>query len=114
MLVVRINNKEKDRTGEFKRMINNIVSYVHKKIVGDIKVVSDNELVEIVSGSEEGPEEGQIVVELLVKKTIVINNEDFDDKRELDKFLKEIKHFCDQAKEIEESSYTPLELKTKG
>ena len=111
MLVVKVNSDKNERTDEFKRSIGNIVGYVHKTISGEVKVISDDESVEIVSGSEAVPDEGQIVAELLVKRTIVINTDDFDDKRELDKFLKEIKHFCDQAKIIEEVSYTPLELK---
>ncbi len=111
MLVVKVNNEKNSRTENFKKTIGNIVQYVHKKIAGEVKVISDDESIEIVSGSEAVPDENQIVAELLVKKTIVINIDDFNDKRELDKFLKEIKHFCDQAKSIEEISYVPLELK---
>lgn len=113
MLVVKINSRKDERTNEFKRSISNIVNYVHKKIFGETKVISDDDSVEIISGSEEVPGEGQVVAELLIKKTIVINSEDFSDKRELDKFLKEIKHFCDQAKSIEEVNYVPMELKPK-
>jgi hypothetical protein len=113
MLVVKINSRKDERTNEFKRSISNIVNYVHKKIFGETKVISDDDSVEIISGSEEVPGEGQVVAELLIKKTIVINSEDFSDKRELDKFLKQIKHFCDQAKSIEEVNYVPMELKPK-
>lgn len=113
MLVVKINSRKDERTNEFKRSISNIVNYVHKKIFGETKVISDDDSIEIISGSEEVPGEGQVVAELLIKKTIVINSEDFSDKRELDKFLKEIKHFCDQAKSIEEVNYVPMELKPK-
>lgn len=113
MLVIKISSRKDERNSEFKRTISNVVNYVHKKIFGETKVISDNETVEIVSGNEEMPLDGQIVAELLVKKTIVINSKDFSDKRELDKFLKEIKHFCDQAKSIEESKYVPMEIKPR-
>jgi type III secretory pathway lipoprotein EscJ len=112
MLAVKIHNEKENRGEEFKRTIKNLVSYVCEKLSFDnVKIVSDDECVEIVSGSDKNNSEDQVIAELLIRKTVVINNNDFKDRAELDKFISQIKHFCDQAKLIEDVKYYPVEIR---
>ena len=51
------------------------------------------------------------MVELIIRKNIIINTSDFSDKAEMDRYISKIKHFCDQAKEIEELKYLPINMR---
>jgi predicted esterase YcpF (UPF0227 family) len=112
MFSVKIFNDKKNRTSEFDKTISNIVSYIFEKLHYDnTRVVSDDSCIEIVSGKEETINSDQVVVELLIRKNILINNSDFKDRAELDRYLTKIRHFCDQAKEIEELQYIPINMR---
>jgi len=115
MFVVKIRNKKDKREENFNKSVGNIISYICDSLnFKKVKVASDSDCIEIVSGNTDIPDESeQIVAELLIKKTVVINKADFNNKQELDMFLSKIKHFCKQAKEIEEVKYLPLHLREK-
>lgn len=116
MFAVKIYNKKDNRGSTFKKSVGNIVSYICDTLsFNKAKVVSDSDCVEIISGNTTIPDDNKdlIVAELLIKKTIVINKSDFEDVAELDAFLLKIKHFCEQAKNIEEVQYMPLHLRRK-
>jgi len=111
MFSVKIFNKKEDRTTEFRKTIDNLTSYILNKLnFEDTKIISDSSCIEIVSGKEIPDDEG-VVVELLIRKRIVINNQDFNNREELDKHISEIKHFCTQAKNIEELIYLPINMR---
>jgi hypothetical protein len=112
MFAVEIKYKEGSSI-ELEETIRNLISYIHNDLSSkEVRVVSDDNSVEIVSGSEIIPDESQqIVAELLIRKTVVINNEDFKDRSELDRYLTSIRHFCDQAKVVEDAEYLPINMR---
>ena len=113
MFAVKIHQLKNDRTEEFEKTIKNISAYIKDKLrLKGFKFLSDDHCVEIISGQEIPGQEDQIVAELVIRKTIVINKNDIDNREELDKYLADIKHFCDQAKAIEEGKlYIPLQMR---
>jgi hypothetical protein len=114
MFSVKILNDKDNRTSNFNKTVNNIVSYIFKKFnSNNTRVISDDSCIEIVSGKEFFPNSNQVVVELLIHKNIIINNSDFKDRAELDRHLAKIKHFCDQAKSIEELQYLPINMRDR-
>lgn len=105
------NNKNIDKTS-FSNTVTNIVNYICDKIsVSNTRVISDSSSVEIISGRESAGEGDDVVIELLIKKTIIINNSDFKDREALDRHITKIKHFCEQAKSIEELKYLPINMR---
>ncbi len=112
MFAIKFLSLKKNRNIELKRTLKTIASFLKNDLNSRIKVLSDNSSVEIVSGSSI-EETGDIVVELLIKKRIIINNDDLNDKRILDAYISNIKYFCEQASKIEEVSYIPLHLRKR-
>jgi hypothetical protein len=111
MFSAKILNKDEEKSTELVRTINNVVSYIFDKLnFKDPRMISDNSCVEIVSGKET-VDEGDVVVELLIRKHIVINNQDFNDRQKLDEHIAKIKHFCEQAKSIEDLEYLPINMR---
>tara|TARA_X000000950_G_scaffold61762_1_gene75292 strand:- start:16313 stop:16657 length:345 start_codon:yes stop_codon:yes gene_type:complete len=102
---------------------NNILSKTAKTISNFLKIklnkntniISDNSSIEMIAASSSQPLEdnNQLIAELFIKKTIVINNSDLEDREKLDKFLSEIKYFCEQASKIEDAKYVPLEFRKR-
>lgn len=115
MLAIKIYNRIEQREESFDKTVGNIISHICNKLsFKKARVASDSECVEIVSGNTNISDNGDhVVAELLIKKTVVINKADFNDRAELDKFLTKIKHFCEQAKAIEDVEYMPLHFRTK-
>ena len=112
MLAVKIHQDKDDRNAEFDRTIENISGHIYNKLSpNEVKVLSDNYCIEIISGKGTLPGNNEIVAELVIRKTIVINKDDINDKESLDRFVTNIKHFCNQAKEIEESTYLPIHMR---
>nr|BDD46260.1 hypothetical protein 92 [bacterium] len=112
MLVVKVHQEKSDRADEFDKTIENISGHIRENLsLQDVKMLSDNHCVEIISGKDEIPSDDDIVAELVIRKTIVINKNAISDRESLDRFITNIKHFCDQAKEIEDSSYLPLHMR---
>lgn len=111
MFSIKIFNKKEDRTVTFSKTINNVVSYIFNNLnFNEPKVLSDNSCIEIVSGKELTEGDG-VIVELLIRKHIVINNQDFNDREALDRHIAKIKHFCEQAKSIEDLKYLPINMR---
>jgi hypothetical protein len=114
MFSVKILNDKINRTSIFNKTVNNVVSYIFEKFNSDnTRVISDDSCVEIVSGKEPFSGKGEVIIELLIKKNIIINYSDFDDRAKLDRYLAKIKHFCDQAKSIEELQYLPINMRDR-
>lgn len=115
MLMVKVHNKKDYRTNIFEKTIKNITSYISNNLnFKKVKIASDSDCIEIVSGntSHENNDDN-IVVELLIKKLIVINKDDLNDIKKCDNLITEVKHFCEQAKEIEDIKYIPLHYRDK-
>lgn len=114
MHAVKIHNNKENRDGVFEKTIQNILNYLKQDLNNsDLRIVSDDFCIEIISGSEKPSKNNEIVAELLIKKTVVINSDDLNDRGELDKYLSAIKHFCKQAREIEEAEYLPIVMRNK-
>lgn len=115
MLAIKIYNNKKNRDSVFTKTIESLNKYISEILnFSKARVISDSDCVEIVSGNTNIiNNDDQIIAELLIKKSIVINKSDFSDREELDKFLSKVKHFCKQAKEIEEIKYIPFNLRNK-
>lgn len=114
MFSVKIFNKKSDRTESFDKTIGNIISHIYNKLSGKVKVASDSECIEIISGNTNiSTSSDQIVAELLIKQTIVINKSDLKNRQELDKFITQIKNFCEKAHSVENSDYMPFLLRKK-
>jgi hypothetical protein len=101
-----------DQDPEIERTINKLITFICEKIsFENTKVLSDKNSVEFVAGREDSGDDQQIVVELLIRKNIIINTSDFKDRDQLDRHIKKIKHFCEQAKSIEELKYLPINMR---
>ena len=111
MFSVKIFNNKRDRGGEFNRTIGTILGHVRELLGRRAKVVSDDFCVELISGTESDEKKEGIVTELLIKKTIFININDLNDREELDRYLTEVRNFCDQADKIEGVKYLPINFR---
>lgn len=110
MIAVKFFSKYQDN--ELSKTIENISSFMRENLsLKNIKTLRSNQESEIVSGVKESFDDENITVELTIKKTIVINKANLGEKHLLDKYVSEIKHFCEQAKEIEEVRYEPLTIR---
>ena len=111
MFSMKISNK--NNGPEATRTIKGMISYIFDKLkFENSKMVSDDLSVELVSGSEEFSDNDGVIIELVIRKHIVINTADFNDRQALDKHIAKIKHFCDQAKEIEDLKYLPINMRS--
>jgi len=108
---LKIFNKKDNRTSEFKRTVETIFKYLNFDLNRETKVVSDNRCIEIIAGSSDSMDSGGIVTELLIKKTLFINNSDLEDRDRLDQYLSEIRSFCENADKIESVTYMPLQMR---
>lgn len=101
-----------EKTEELNKTINNIVDFIKEKLRFDnTRVISDNYCVEVVAGKEVSPKDDEVVIELLIRKHIVINIKDFKDREELDRHISKVRHFCEQAKSIEDLKYLPINMR---
>jgi hypothetical protein len=110
MFAVKIFSKKRRKNNILERTIQNLSDFLKKEMSCDVNMVSDNNSIEMVSGNLD-TNNGEIVTELMFKKTIVISVEELNDRQKLDKYVKEIKHFCTQASSIEELKYLPLNFR---
>ena len=112
MFSMKVFNNKLEKTEEFNKTISGIINYINQKLkFENTKVISDNKCIEVVAGKEISPKDDEIVIELLIRKHIIINNEDFKDREELDKHISKIRHFCEQAKSIEDLKYLPINMR---
>jgi hypothetical protein len=87
---------------EINRTVKNIVNFICEKInLDNTKILSDKTSTELIAGKEDGGSPEQVVVELLIRKHIVINNSDFKDREQLDKHIKK----------IEDLKYLPINMR---
>ena len=97
---------------EILKTVNNIINFISDKVrLNDTRIISDNSSIEVVSGKESYATGDEVIVELMIRKTIVINISDFKDKSILDEHVSKIKHFCEQAKNIEDLKYLPINMR---
>ena len=99
MFSIRIFNSKESRTNDFKKVMSKVVGLVKKNSAGSMKILSDNSSLEVVSGSSTY-KNGDIVTELLIKKTIVMSKEDFQNDDVVENFIKKISDFCSKANTI--------------
>ena len=73
MFSVKIFNKKENRTSEFKKTISTVMNYIFNKLnTENSKIISDSSCIEIISGKELIVKDNEIVVELLIRKSIEI------------------------------------------
>lgn len=113
MLQLKIFNKKENREDKFNNSIKNIISYISENLnFPKVKIASDSDCIEIISGNTGNSNvDDKIVVELSIKKIIILSKNDVSVDNKLDKFIQDIKFFCKQAKEIEDNKYIPFYLK---
>jgi len=79
-----------------------------------INIIDDSTSLEVITSDFVEKKEDQMVIELTFKKTITINNLDIEDRQELDRIISEIKNFCNQAVNINNYVYLPLNMREKN
>lgn len=92
------------------RTMAKLSDFLKKDMSRSVNIVSDSKSIEMVSGNLDTNND-EIVTELIVKKTITLKMSDLEDKQKLDKYVKEIKHFCKQAAEIDDVEYLPINFR---
>jgi len=109
MFVVKIFNKNFKTNPILTKSIDKVKRLIATNRDHEIRTVTDMSSVEIISGNLDANNEGdEIIVEMMIKKVVRISPEDLESKLELDKFVKDIEHFCDQASQIEGLNYIPI------
>ena len=107
MFAVKIFSKKRRQNNILERTIQNLSDFLKKEMSRSVNIVSDNNSIEMVSGNLD-TNNGEIVTELMFKKTIAFDVDDLDDKQKLDEYIREIKHFCKQVASIEDLEYLPI------
>ena len=110
MFAVKIFSKKRRKNNILERTIQNLSDFLKKEMSCDVNMVSDNNSIEMVSGNLD-TNNGEIITELMFKKTIAFDANDLDDKQKLDKYVREIKHFCKQVASIEDLEYLPINFR---
>ena len=115
MLLIKI-NKKKENENFLKKLFNkNITDYfvsLFKK--KKINIIDDSNSLEFIFSDEQKENEDQTIIEITYKKIITINNSELDDKQCLDNTISEIKNFCDQAVNVNNYVYLPLNMREKN
>jgi hypothetical protein len=89
------------------RTAKNISDYLKDNMRRELNTISDSKSIEMVSGNLDA-NDGGVVVELMIKKTLFLEKEDLHDRQKLDKLIREVKHFCEQASSVEDLKYLPI------
>lgn len=115
MFVVRFYNRYFKEDEALNKTINKISSFIKNQRNSKIRMIKDSSCVEIISGNLNASNiNDEVVVELSVKKIIKISKDQLSSKHELDRFIKEIEGFCNQASKIEEVKYLPINFRDKN
>jgi hypothetical protein len=115
MLILKVNKKQENENF-LKKLFNKsltdyfISMFKRKKI----NIIDDSSSLEFIFSDEQKEIEDQTTIEITFKKTITINNSELEDKQCLDKAISEIKNFCDQAVNINNYVYLPLNMREKN
>jgi len=100
MLVVRFNLSRENRTEEFESMINRVVNHIDKDLGFErVSVIRDNRSVEITTkpdghSSEAENDADELSVELLVSRSMVVNNDTIDSEGRFQVIKSELKQFA--------------------
>ena len=114
MLIIKVHKKNENENFLKKLFNKNITDYfisLFKK--KKINIIDDSNSLEFIFSDEQKESEDQTTIEITYKKTITINNLNLEDKQCLDKTISEIKNFCDQAVNINNYVYLPLNMREK-
>ena len=110
MFAVKIFSKKRKKNNILERTIQNLSDFLKKEMSRSVNIVSDNNSIEMVSGNLD-TNSGEIITELMFKKTIVLSSDDLKDRQRLDEYIKEIKHFCEQVASIDDLNYLPINFR---
>lgn len=111
MFAVKVSSDNIRKNTKLNLTINNILTFLKSSLKRKVNIISDSNSMEIISGNI-NTNNGEIVTELTFKKVIKINLEDIEDKQNLDKYIKEVKHFCEQVSQIEDLKYLPINYRS--
>jgi hypothetical protein len=110
MFAVKIFSEKRKADSILERTIGKLSDFLKKEMSRNVNIVSDSKSIEMVSGNLD-TNNGEIITELMFKKTIALNVNDLKDKQKLDQYVREIKHFCEQVASIEDLRYLPLNFR---
>lgn len=114
MFVIRFYNRNFKKSAVLNETINKILSLVKSKRKSKTRIIKDSSCVEIISGNLKASNiDDEVVVKLTAEKILRISKEQLSSKHELDKFIKEIENFCNQASKLEDVKYLPLNFRDK-
>lgn len=111
MFAIKVLANKKSRSENFEKTILTVKNFLSQKLSQKFKTISDDSSVEIISGNGLEYSEGDIIIEMVVKKSFVVKSSDFEDRAAIDYYLNNIKNFCEQAKAIDEFRYVPFVMK---
>lgn len=107
MFAVKIFSEKIKTNSILERTARNISDFLKDNMKRELNTISDSNSIEMVSGNLDA-NDGGVVVELMIKKTLFLERDDLHDRQKLDKLIKEVKHFCEQASSIEDLKYLPI------
>ena len=110
MFSVKIFSEKNRENSVLMRTVSKLSDFLKKEMSRDVNIVSDSKTIEMVSGNLDTNND-EIVTELMFKKTITLKIDELNDKQKLDRYVKEIKHFCEQAAAIEDVEYMPINFR---
>lgn len=110
MFSVKIFSEKNRENSILMRTVSKLSDFLKKEMSRDVNIVSDSRTIEMVSGNLDTNND-EIVTELMFKKTITLKLDELNDKQKLDRYVREIKHFCEQAAAIEDIEYMPINFR---
>ena len=110
MFSVKIFSEKNRENSILMRTVSKLSDFLKKEMSRDVNIVSDSRTIEMVSGNLDTNND-EIVTELMFKKTITLKLDELNDKQKLDRYVREIKHFCEQAAAIEDVEYMPISFR---
>lgn len=110
MFSVKIFSEKNKTNSILMKTVSKLSDFLKKEMSREVNIVSDSKTIEMVSGNLDTNND-EIVTELMFKKTITLKIGDLNDRQKLDKYVREIKHFCEQAAAIEDVKYVPINLR---
>lgn len=114
MLIVKVDKKDFKEEIIKKTFGINILSYIKQSFKNEkINIIEDSKSLELIATNPSEKNEGGTTIEITYKKIITINNSDTIDNQGLDKIVSEVKNFCDQAVNINNYVYLPLNMREK-
>ena len=110
MFSIKIFSEKNKANTVLARTVSKLSDFLKKEMSREVNIVSDSKSIEMVSGNLDTNND-EIITELMFKKTVTLKLEDLGDKQKLDKYVREIKHFCEQAATIEDIEYVPINFR---